>query len=209
MPFYPFDQSIIQDNIDSIALLGSNGHQLTWEQLQTITKEYAEEIYNLKADRIALYLQQDTFSVALLLATNRVEDTDFILIPYFYKIEKISKWLSEHEIEYFMQTNAEGLLEIRENKRGKTTSKARKVGTHICMLTSGTTGIPKVSQHTWESLTRHVKKHHKFTTEKWLSCYPLAHFAGLQVLTQVLANAGALIIPQKFDSITIHQAIMQ
>lgn len=63
----------------------------------------------------------------------------------------------------------------------------------VTILTSGTTGRPKAVEHTWESLTRPVRK----TTQgqRWLLTYRPNLYAGLQVVLQCLANRGCLIIP--------------
>jgi acyl-CoA synthetase (AMP-forming)/AMP-acid ligase II len=66
------------------------------------------------------------------------------------------------------------------------------------LLTSGTTGKPKCVKHSWDTLSNSVKLNTKFVEKRWLTAYPISHFAGLQVLCQSIINGGTIVIPQDF-----------
>jgi acyl-CoA synthetase (AMP-forming)/AMP-acid ligase II len=65
----------------------------------------------------------------------------------------------------------------------------------ITILTSGTTGDPKAVQHTWETLSRPVRKEPVSRAPRWLLMYRPNLYAGLQVMLQCFANRGTLIVP--------------
>jgi acyl-CoA synthetase (AMP-forming)/AMP-acid ligase II len=63
---------------------------------------------------------------------------------------------------------------------------------HLLIFTTGTTGRPKATRHTWARLQRGVATQPPAT---WLTTYTAHQFAGIQVLLHVLANGGSLVIP--------------
>nr|WP_239479993.1 class I adenylate-forming enzyme family protein [Actibacterium sp. 188UL27-1] len=60
------------------------------------------------------------------------------------------------------------------------------------MTTSGTTGIPKIVPHTFDSLSRTVRRDPFGATPVWGLVYEMTRFAGLQVALQSLAGGGTL-----------------
>jgi len=64
---------------------------------------------------------------------------------------------------------------------------------HITLYTSGTTGRPKKVSHSFQSITRNVKKHTKLENDVWAYAYNPTHMAGLQVFFQALLNQNTLI----------------
>lgn len=69
----------------------------------------------------------------------------------------------------------------------------------IFMMTSGTTGRPKIATHTLESILSRIKAGAKFTSQggKWLLTYQPTGFAGLQVILTALLAGGAVVVPEK------------
>ena len=68
----------------------------------------------------------------------------------------------------------------------------------VWLLTSGTSGSPKCIQHTFSTLAASAKVREHLRGRRWLLGYPIAQFAGLQVLIQCLVNGGTLVIPRDF-----------
>lgn len=64
---------------------------------------------------------------------------------------------------------------------------------HITLYTSGTTGRPKKVIHSFQTLTRNVKKSNSFENDVWAFAYNPTHMAGLQVFFQVFLNLNTLI----------------
>jgi acyl-CoA synthetase (AMP-forming)/AMP-acid ligase II len=65
------------------------------------------------------------------------------------------------------------------------------------MTTSGTTGVPKIAQHTLESLTATLRSAKPGYKPIWGLLYEASRFAGLQVLLQSLLGGGCLIAPDR------------
>ncbi|CAM5191552.1 2-succinylbenzoate--CoA ligase [Ureibacillus acetophenoni] len=63
----------------------------------------------------------------------------------------------------------------------------------LTLYTSGTTGRPKKISHTFETLTRNVKRHSKFKNNIWAYAYNPTHMAGLQVFFQAFINLNPMI----------------
>ncbi len=73
----------------------------------------------------------------------------------------------------------------------------------IALFTSGTSGLPKAAQHTWESLAAGVRISERESGSRWLLTYGVTRFAGLQVMLQSVLNRGTLAIPSATDAATV------
>src|SRR5262245_7699837 len=62
----------------------------------------------------------------------------------------------------------------------------------VTILTSGTTGIPKLVKHSWNTLCAPVRRNKELFGTTWLLTYPLNLYAGTQVLLHSLLNWGSL-----------------
>jgi acyl-CoA synthetase (AMP-forming)/AMP-acid ligase II len=65
----------------------------------------------------------------------------------------------------------------------------------LTILTSGSTGEPKAARHTWESLSRPVRKSPTDHAPVWFLTYRPQLYAGLQVMLQCFADRGTLVVP--------------
>lgn len=64
------------------------------------------------------------------------------------------------------------------------------------LLTSGTTGIPKLVTRDWQALELSVARGPQLQEARWMSLYPLTRFAGFNTLLHALCNEATLIIPR-------------
>jgi len=116
---------------------------------------------------------------------------------------------------------AEGLLQPQEFA-GVAASGNRSTTTHsldspsfltgdnrcrIGLFTSGTTGQPKLVCHGLKSLTRTVRVSEKHRNDVWGLAYHPAHFAGLQVFFQALANRNTIVRLFGLEPSQIHTSI--
>jgi acyl-CoA synthetase (AMP-forming)/AMP-acid ligase II len=62
----------------------------------------------------------------------------------------------------------------------------------VTILTSGSTGEPKAARHSWQSLSRPVRKGPDNLAPRWLLTYRPHLYAGLQVMLQCFADRGTL-----------------
>lgn len=63
----------------------------------------------------------------------------------------------------------------------------------LSLLTSGSTGLPKIVAHSMSSLARGVRVSERHSGDVWALAYSSTHIAGLQVFLQALANGNPLI----------------
>jgi acyl-coenzyme A synthetase/AMP-(fatty) acid ligase len=77
----------------------------------------------------------------------------------------------------------------------------------ISIFTSGTTGRPKVVQHTLLSLTNGVRIGEQYRVNRWLFAYNPTHMAGVQVFLQAFLNKNYINYVFKADKKVIFSAI--
>jgi non-ribosomal peptide synthetase component F len=71
------------------------------------------------------------------------------------------------------------------------------------LLTSGTTGIPKLVTRDWKALELSVARGLKLRESRWMSLYPLTRFGGFNTLLHALCNEATLIIPRALQPLAI------
>jgi acyl-coenzyme A synthetase/AMP-(fatty) acid ligase len=70
---------------------------------------------------------------------------------------------------------------------------------YVHLMTSGTTGSPKIARHSLASLLGRVERFvgdRNLQGARWLLTYAPATFAGVQVILTALATGGCLVVPQ-------------
>lgn len=100
------------------------------------------------------------------------------------------------------------LIHDAASRRGSVKSVHFKPGT-IVILTTGTTGIPKAAQYTWQRLLGRIPSRDAVQGKRWLLAYPLNHFAGVQVLLTALRDRSTLVIPEARDFRTIIDTLIK
>jgi O-succinylbenzoic acid--CoA ligase len=80
----------------------------------------------------------------------------------------------------------------------------RKNKTALLMYSSGSTGMPKCVEHTFENLFYSVKSFLSYTQSTkddiWLASLPFYHIGGFSVLTRSLLIGNCVVIPQSFSA---------
>lgn len=71
--------------------------------------------------------------------------------------------------------------------------KIRKSNSRILLYTSGTTGFPKLIEHSVESITLNIKTDDRFKGNIWAFAYNPSHMAGIQVFFQAFLNENCLV----------------
>lgn len=164
--------------------LNYNDHVYTYEQ-------FLIDLLNMKSYYSYVYVKENQpYRVFLSIIHSLVHD---------YPIELLDGDFSKKELEE---------LEVREShleeKRVKKLANFQIIEEVIekinntkewklTLYTSGTTGRPKKVEHTFETLTRNVKRHSKFDNDIWAFAYNPTHMAGLQVFFQAFLNKNLLI----------------
>ncbi|MFM8494669.1 MAG: class I adenylate-forming enzyme family protein [Planctomycetia bacterium] len=69
----------------------------------------------------------------------------------------------------------------------------------VVVATSGTSGPPKLVDHSWDSLLAAARLAEQWHGRGWLLVYDATRWAGLQVWLQALLTAGRLVVPASLD----------
>ena len=90
------------------------------------------------------------------------------------------------------------LVGATDEPTGKDATAEPSGGPHIYMMTSGTSGTPKIATHTLESLgarARAATDHPTNRMAKWLLSYQPSGFAGVQVILTAVMTNGLIVAP--------------
>lgn len=82
----------------------------------------------------------------------------------------------------------------------------------IHLMTSGTTGLPKVAAHSLPSLLGRIQNQADLASNRagrWLLTYQPTAFAGLQVILTALYSGGALVLPRQRTIPSFYEAACQ
>jgi acyl-coenzyme A synthetase/AMP-(fatty) acid ligase len=82
----------------------------------------------------------------------------------------------------------------------------------VHMMTSGTTGRPKIAVHSLPSLLSRVRAGSNLPANrggKWLLSYQPTGFAGVQVILTALLSRGVIVVPEDRSPAGFHEAVRQ
>jgi acyl-CoA synthetase (AMP-forming)/AMP-acid ligase II len=69
-----------------------------------------------------------------------------------------------------------------------------EIETDWLLLTSGTSGVPKIVRHTFASLTSAIKPEDKNSAPVWGTFYDIRRYAGLQIFLRALVGTGSMVL---------------
>lgn len=116
--------------------------------------------------------------------------------------------LAQANIDVLLSQNGLGIREFLRSPSEpsaptETTGRPAAIQTSWLLPTSGTTGVPKLIEHTFASLTRSMTSRRRGSNEfRWGSLYSLRRFAGLQVLLQSWIAGTPLILNEEGSGVT-------
>lgn len=175
----------------SVVLIESAG-ELTWQQLYELSIQYSRSLEAFTKAKVVLHLSQSINNVALLIAADMLAITA-ILVPAYYSEEKALSFADRCSAAAIVSWR-NGQLNIQQCCVNSSRTDTDDTPL-ICILTSGTTGEPKIVEHSWSSLKTSINLHSRYAEETWFLGYPLTHYAGLQVFLQAFLNGAKLVIP--------------
>lgn len=159
----------------------------TWGELAERAQGIEKRHPQLLRRRVGLVFRATPFAVAALAALDRLH-CETILLDGRLQSEEAA-CLGEQLRLGVIVTAEEAVIELGAESAatGETT---------VTILTSGTTGSPKLVRHTWRSLFRPTRLRNDPSAPRWLLTYRPHLYAGLQVMLQCLTNGGTLIAPK-------------
>jgi acyl-CoA synthetase (AMP-forming)/AMP-acid ligase II len=83
------------------------------------------------------------------------------------------------------------------------------VAPSIWVATSGTSGPPKIVDHSWDSLLSAARLAEQWHALTWLLVYDPKRWAGIQVWVQAVLTGGCVVVPESRDPDVVAQAIVE
>jgi acyl-CoA synthetase (AMP-forming)/AMP-acid ligase II len=82
------------------------------------------------------------------------------------------------------------------------------IATQVVVATSGTSGPPKLVEHSWDSLLAAARLAEQWHGLGWILAYDPTRWAGMQVWLQALLTGGRVVVPASREPETILRAIV-
>ena len=79
----------------------------------------------------------------------------------------------------------------------------------VVVATSGTSGPPKLVEHSWDSLLAAARLAEQWHGLAWLLVYDATRWAGIQVWVQALLTGGRLVVPASRDPDAVARALVE
>ena len=188
---------------DQVIISGSLNHRTVGQLLES-----AERISGrLRNRRVAIILDDPVEGIELLIAADGQAES-ITLLPTHLPEKDVQELLGKANCEILIGSHGKstafhGLSEIysnvrdlREGSENVRSSSISATAWHI--VTSGTTGTPKMVAHTLGSLSRTTKQFSDSARQaRWGLLYDYTRFAGLQVVLQALLSGAVLITPPR------------
>ena len=109
--------------------------------------------------------------------------------------------------------NAEGRLIVHAQAPAKAAAKAKSErATEWLMLTSGTSGVPKIVGHTLEGLTGAIVADAgaaRGNTSVWATFYDIRRYGGLQIFLRAIIGGGSMVLSSAGEALADHVARLQ
>ena len=184
-----FGRALKQRGDDSIVVRGAQPTRVG--ALRHVTEEFGGQ-------RVAVCIDDVATLVEVVIALDRVASAVFLIpsnttasrLDEMVDAAGIDSVISEHLSVPGVRAPSDVLTSVDE-RRGD-------VDTNWLFTTSGTTGTPKVIEHSAGSLTRSISD--REVGGRWGLLYDLTRFAGFQVVLQALTRGGSLIVASTIDA---------
>ncbi|WP_375724880.1 AMP-binding protein [Arcobacter sp. KX21116] len=170
----------------------------TYKDIFNLYSLNKEIIHNL-SNYCVLIRARNRYELVKLLSILDGNVKRIVFLPEDINIDLIKKYYKETKVnfEVYLENDLLKLKVLDENIYLKDIKETQWV-----IPTSGTTNIPKLVAHTFESLTKTSKKNIEIGSKYvWGLTYDIYRFSGIQVFLQVLAGGSSIIIPESNYSI--------
>ncbi|MGA2202146.1 MAG: class I adenylate-forming enzyme family protein [Terriglobales bacterium] len=171
----------------------TRGRPATWEQLRAQAHDMTAAFAALRSRRVGVSFRAAGESYAALAALDKLESDTFLFDAHL-PLEEMLALARKLKLGAVLAAPPGGQSSGFSVHELCGEEKWSGSGT-VTILTSGSTGEPKAARHTWESLSRPVRKGPDGAAPRWLLTYRPNLYAGLQVMLQCFADRGTLAIP--------------
>lgn len=161
----------------------------TYQQVYQLAEGFVRSWQGIASGRVGVVLSSPVDLLAAVIALDRLSAHAFLVGERTESLAALATDLQWNAVIKVQKGST--VIEALTKERALPSPLAQ-----VSLLTSGTTGKPKVVCHTWETLSRPVRLSPTYEATVWFSSYPLHLYAGLQVLLQTFLNAATLVLPK-------------
>jgi acyl-CoA synthetase (AMP-forming)/AMP-acid ligase II len=168
----------------------------SWGEWQSRIRVLAEQWAGWRGARVGVALEPNAEAYAAFVALG-LAGADVYLLDHADDRDAIRALSERCELDALAGFSSE-FCDIAE-RPGR--NRAPSEPARITIFTSGSTGQPKAVGHTWQTLSRPVRRSAQETGRRWLLTYRPRLYAGLQVFFQCFVNQGTLALPPQNASV--------
>lgn len=163
---------------------------------------YRKTLHSAAGSRIALEVSDTATALTWMLALDGIAGKVFLAPQSLRESDDYIRLKKQFNASYTITDGTTtGALNVRESD--KTAAHDINVATQWVLATSGTTGTPKLIEHSTKSLTKTCKLDTQRGKDyRWGLVYDPFRFAGIQVVLQALASGSQLIFANTLEKIS-------
>lgn len=195
------------DGPDAVALLRGGKVPVTRAELRARADQLLAELTQRGARRVLVSSEDPEQILAAIDACDRAR-ADLWVAHSSLPSAHIDDICAEFAIQVRLGDAGDGVRH-REESREQVPSTAAVTGPNVHMMTSGTTGRPKIAVHRLESLLGRVRSAAANPVNRegrWLLTYQTTGFAGVQVLLTAALSRSVLAVPEERTPSGFYQA---
>jgi acyl-CoA synthetase (AMP-forming)/AMP-acid ligase II len=172
-------------------ILIAGARQYTASDLLQLTAKCISHLANISSNRYTITGSDAVANIAWMIALDGLAEVALLAPESLTHTAVFPEFIDRSGCTTILDGNA---VEHAEPDSG-TISRSGRIQTKWLLATSGTTGTPKLIEHTTQSLTRTAKVNPQKGAEyTWGLVYDPFRFAGLQVVLQSLASGSLLLL---------------
>ena len=166
--------------------------------IESITKTYDDLLNDLHSTKsYNSYFRSNSFySIFLNIVVTKLLGKEIILLDNDFSEKEIELLVGFNDLKIKQQNlTTEEISKLQINSVEELLLKINNVGCNwkMSLFTSGTTGLPKKVSHTFDTITRFVKRSPAHLSDVWGFAYNPTHIAGIQVFFQAFLNQNSII----------------
>ena len=192
----------LKNNLQNIPFeriaLAAIGEKLSYNDINDLIIKNTHVLEKIKTSNVVIN-GRSRFEFAKLLFLLDGETNRILFIPQDIEESLFARYYDEAEIHYevYLDGNELNYKTIKRHQPLKFEK------TSWIIPTSGTTNIPKLVSHSFESLTRTAKQNIEIGVEyRWGLVFDIYRFSGIQVFLQAMLSGSTLIISEANMSMT-------
>jgi len=168
------------------------------DSIENRTKSYDDLLNDVNSTKSynSYFRSNSYYSVFLNIIVSILLEKEIIILDNDFSEKEIEILIGFNDLETKQENlTIEEIDKLQVNSIEELLKKINNVDYNwkISLFTSGTTGLPKKVSHTFETITRFVKRSTAHLSDVWGFAYNPTHIAGIQVFFQALLNQNLII----------------